>query len=345
MKREFFGMTDVLKQMKNTVKIVGTLKSKNLQYDKDNNQVDVIRGNVVVEVKKGDKVNNIFVNVYTKAITNSGKKNGYYKGFQTIIDEYKDADTYNEAADRISVVGNISYNVYMDSNGTLRQSNRIRADRFHRINDEKNNDEEVHDVAVGTTGVIVLGYKDVLDQDGVPTGETLIKAINVGYNGRINKLVNLQVKSDLGMQEFAPEQTPIEISFNINNYVVVEKKPKKTSSFGNFVDVATNNSFTSNLEVTGGVHIAYDFTEDQLKEGAKSLRLMVEEAKKNTPENKTKSFVNHDSGFNNYLDNHKKAAPKQAPKPQPKPESKPENSLNPFDDNDTISDDDFPDSF
>ena len=124
---------DALKQMVNGVKVVGKLKTKNLQYDEDDKGVALIRGNVVVEVKNGDKLNNIYLNVYTKAQTNSGKDNGFYKGFQTVLEDYKDADTYGDDADIISVVGDISFNVYTDANDNLRQNNRIRANRFHRL--------------------------------------------------------------------------------------------------------------------------------------------------------------------------------------------------------------------
>jgi len=57
---------DALKQMINGVKVVGKLKTKNLKYDEDNKGIAIIRGNVVVEVKNGDKLNNIYLNVYTK---------------------------------------------------------------------------------------------------------------------------------------------------------------------------------------------------------------------------------------------------------------------------------------
>ena len=38
---------DALKQMVNGVKVVGKLKTKNLQYDEDDKGVSIIRGNVV----------------------------------------------------------------------------------------------------------------------------------------------------------------------------------------------------------------------------------------------------------------------------------------------------------
>lgn len=342
-------MVEVMKQMVNGIQVVGKLKTKDLEYIKDDNGVDVIRGNVVVEVTKGDKINNIRLNVYTKAQTNAGKPNGFYKGFQTVESDYKDIDTYGrENADRVLVNGDISYNVYLDSNDNLRQNNRLRANRFTRVNDDP---EHKEDEATGTVGVIVLGYKDQTDKDGVETGETLVKAINIGYNGRVNKLVDLQVASSMNMPDYVPEQTVFEISFDINNYVEVKKSTSESKGFGDFKNVAVKNSFTSNLEITGGSATAevasYDFTEDQLKEAAKSLRLQVEEAKNNSASKRTENYVKHDAGFNNALDNIKKQSkPTQTKKPvEPKSEKKTENSTNPFDNNDAISGDDFPDAW
>ena len=335
---------DALKQMVNGVKVVGKLKTKNLQYDEDDKGVSLIRGNVIVEVKNGDKLNNIYLNVYTKAQTNSGKDNGFYKGFQTVLEDYKDADTYGDDADIISVVGDISFNVYTDANDNLRQNNRIRANRFHRLG----HDDKIVQEATGTVGVIIMGYKDIMDEDGVPTGEQKVKALSILYGGKSSTLVGLQVNSDIQMPEYVSVGTPCEISFDINNYVVVKKQKEQTNGFGNFKDVTTHNSFTSNLEITGGQPSNYEFTDEQLQEAVKNLRSQIEEAKNNTSSKRAENFVKHDKGFNNFLDNAKPKNKKPAatPKPEAKPEAKPakkepvktDNANNPFENN-TIEDD------
>lgn len=339
---------DALKQMVNGVKVVGKLKTKNLQYDEDDKGVALIRGNVVVEVKNGDKLNNIYLNVYTKAKTNSGKDNGFYKGFQTVLEDYKDADTYGDDADIISVVGDISFNVYTDANDNLRQNNRIRANRFHRLG----HDNKIVQEATGTVGVIIMGYKDIMDEDGVPTGEQKVKALSILYGGKSSTLVGLQVNSDVQMADYVPVGTPCEISFDINNYVVVKKQKEQTNGFGNFKDVTNHNSFTSNLEITGGQPSNYEFTDEQLQEAVKNLRSQIEEAKNNTSSKRAENFVKHDKGFNNFLDNAKPKNKKPAttPKSEAKPakkepesvkkqESKTENAGNPFDGNNTVEDD------
>ena len=332
---------DALKQMVNGVKVVGKLKTKNLQYDEDDKGVSLIRGNVIVEVKNGDKLNNIYLNVYTKAQTNSGKDNGFYKGFQTVLEDYKDADTYGDDADIISVVGDISFNVYTDANDNLRQNNRIRANRFHRLG----HDDKIVQEATGTVGVIIMGYKDIMDEDGVPTGEQKVKALSILYGGKSSTLVGLQVNSDIQMPEYVSVGTPCEISFDINNYVVVKKQKEQTNGFGNFKDVTTHNSFTSNLEITGGQPSNYEFTDEQLQEAVKNLRSQIEEAKNNTSSKRAENFVKHDKGFNNFLDN---AKPKnKKPATTSKPEAKPakkepakiNNADNPFKGNNTIEDD------
>lgn len=337
---------DALKQMANGVKVVGKLKTKNLQYDEDDKGVALIRGNVVVEVKNGDKLNNIYLSVYTKAKTNSGKDNGFYKGFQTVLEDYKDADTYGDDADIISVVGDISFNVYTDASDNLRQNNRIRANRFHRLG----HDDKIVQEATGTVGVIIMGYKDIMDEDGVPTGEQKVKALSILYGGKSSTLVGLQVNSDVQMADYVPVGTPCEISFDINNYVVVKKQKEQTNGFGNFKDVTTHNSFTSNLEITGGQPSNYEFTDEQLEEAVKNLRSQIEEAKNNTSSKRAENFVKHDKGFNNFLDNAKPKNKKSAstPKPETKPEAKPakkepaktDNADNPFKGNNTIEDDD-----
>ena len=332
---------DALKQMVSGEKVVGKVKTKNLQYDEDDKGVALIRGNVVVEVKNGDKLNNIYLNVYTKAQTNSGKDNGFYKGFQTVLEDYKDADTYGDDADIISVIGDISFNVYTDANDNLRQNNRIRANRFHRLG----HDDKIVQEATGTVGVIIMGYKDIMDEDGVPTGEQKVKALSILYGGKSSTLVGLQVNSDIQMPEYVSVGTPCEISFDINNYVVVKKQKEQTNGFGNFKDVTTHNSFTSNLEITGGQPSNYEFTDEQLQEAVKNLRSQIEEAKNNTSSKRAENFVKHDKGFNNFLDN---AKPKnKKPATTSKPEAKPakkepakiNNADNPFKGNNTIEDD------
>ena len=141
-----------------------------------------------------------------------------------------------------------------------------------------------------------------------------------------------------------------EISFDINNYVVVKKQKEQTNGFGNFKDVTTHNSFTSNLEITGGQPSNYEFTDEQLQEAVKNLRSQIEEAKNNTSSKRAENFVKHDKGFNNFLDNtkSKNKKPASTPKPEAKSEAKSEkkepaktdNADNPFEKT-IVNDDDF----
>ena len=184
-----------------------------------------------------------------------------------------------------------------------------------------------------------------MDEDGVPTGEQKVKALSILYGGKSSTLVGLQVNSDIQMPEYVSVGTPCEISFDINNYVVVKKQKEQTNGFGNFKDVTTHNSFTSNLEITGGQPSNYEFTDEQLQEAVKNLRSQIEEAKNNTSSKRAENFVKHDKGFNNFLDN---AKPKnKKPATTSKPEAKPakkepakiNNADNPFKGNNTIEDD------
>ena len=189
-----------------------------------------------------------------------------------------------------------------------------------------------------------------MDEDGVPTGEQKVKALSILYGGKSSTLVGLQVNSDIQMPEYVSVGTPCEISFDINNYVVVKKQKEQTNGFGNFKDVTTHNSFTSNLEITGGQPSNYEFTDEQLQEAVKNLRSQIEEAKNNTSSKRAENFVKHDKGFNNFLDNKKSKnkKPVSTSKPEAKSEAKSakkepaktDNADNPFEKT-IVNDDDF----
>jgi len=260
----------------NAITVIGTLKTKELELATDRQGETIIKGRVTVEVKQGDKVNNLTLNVYNKRITKSGSVNPFFEGLVTVRNDYKALDDLQdgETADRVRVTGENSYNVY-ESNGSLRESNRLRASRFTRVGND------VEDSAQGEVDAVILGYvtEEINDEE---TGKLLVNAFTVGYGGRVNKLVNLKVPASLGMDDYFDENSTGRLSYDLLNYVVVKETPADESEgFGDFHSVVQSNSYVNELLITGGKNVpdGTEYEEDQIAEALKSLRAQKEEAK------------------------------------------------------------------
>lgn len=233
---------------KNGVTVAGTLKSKHFKYGTNKNGVPTINGNIVIEFKNGDKINNVRMDAYVAQFTSTGKQNSFYQGMDTVAKTFKDSDTYGAEAYKVVADGDISFNAYKGSNGVVRQSNRVRVSTISQLPADNT---EIQEGAFGQVTAYVAGYQEETDSEGVQTDMLDVEAYYVGYQGRVNKFIDLKVPSAMGMQNAVPEGSKLDLSFMINQYAVV-KQQQSQGGFGTFHQVVDTTSWTRNLEIVGG---------------------------------------------------------------------------------------------
>lgn len=280
-----------LPELANSVKVVGTLKEVNLEIkpNKKDPSVKQIMGDIVVTVVDGQRINEHRVNLFAKE---TGK---LFKGYKTIKDTYKSSDLVgSENADRVSVVGSISGNDYMNSEGELISTNRIRGLFVNRVEqkDIAKDPSLATDSAVAQVELVVTGFTEVLGQDDVPTGELYIKGFTVGYNNSIVELKKMVIGEDLAeaVRSMYPENSTGKLNFKMNNYVeVVERKKENfdVPGFGIQVDIGgTFDRYVNELRLIGGVPPYYDereYTEENIKLAKQTRALHLEEIKNAVP--------------------------------------------------------------
>ena len=273
-----------LKELKgNQLSVNGTLAEKNLELTKDRNGNEIIKGFIRVQVKENDKVNSITFNVYNRKLTKAGNVNKLYAGLVTVLNEYKSLDEVNgdeSQADRVNVIGDLSYDVYSADGENVKESNRFRAVRCHRVNGQNTKDE-----SYGSIQMVVENYDEDLDREGNPTGYTKVKGFTVGFGGRVGKVMDLKVSNDMGaeMQGMFPEGTTGTLFYRVANYVVVKEQAVNNTSagFGEIHAVVKSNSYVRHLEIVGGQPLENDelaLTEAQIQEAHEALRQQRVEA-------------------------------------------------------------------
>lgn len=297
-----------LKELKgNALTVVGTLAETSLELGTDKNNNEIIKGSIRVQVKQDDKVNVITMNVYNRKFTKKGTENKLYAGIKKVMEEYvslQDTNGDEEKADRVSVNGDLSYNVYSPDGQAVNESNRFRATTLHRVNDKK----DLEDGAFGQIPAVIESYEEELDSEDSPTGLYKVKALTVGYNGRVGRIMDLRVKDDLigDMQGFFPEGSTGMLYYNILNYVVVKKQNVDNDgggSFGQIHEVVQTNSYIRQLLVTGGKPLDnsdLDLSEEQIQKAHEELRKQRTEAiSRSNSQTSTPAQSNARSGFGN----------------------------------------------
>lgn len=283
-----------LKALKQEVNIIGRVHTIDLIEDEDKNGNERIRGyvSILVKEKLKDEVREhvIRVNVYSRKFTNAGKESGLYKGYKTVLDEYKSiAETGSEKeADLVHVNGSISLNEYITEDGKHIQDNRISGRFFNRITPEKAK-ELKGPKATAVVEMVVDKFKDELDSEGLPTGNVIVKGYTVDFFGDLREnskpIIPIEAWVKEGMadklQELYEEGSTGKLTLKINNYAKeveeddINEIEDDMGSFGEAEDLSdVAKSFVNNLEIIGG-RAPYDngkaYTEEQ-KEEAKQWR-------------------------------------------------------------------------
>lgn len=260
-------MTNIKQFDNNSFQIVGWVKSKDINYSTAKDGGRVIRGNITMEVpitqQDGSiQLNNIRVNVYQSQIFKSGKPNPFYEGFDTVLKEYVAKDEDSENATYARVNGDISWNVYTNNNGQTVETNRLSARNMSRV--DPNN---VKPKAIGTLDVYVSDYKEHLEH-GEFDNTYDVKGFYIGYNGRVNKLVDFVAPEIMYSKDLRGTWT---IGYRINNYAVIDEKQEDADGFG-FVEEVRASSYVNNMQIVGAQSNRIQVEEEQAQEAINEIR-------------------------------------------------------------------------
>lgn len=272
-----------LRQLQNSVEIIGTLKSKNLEPKVSKKGKPYMSGDLTVVTVDGDKINEHRVKIF---IMESSK---LYKGIETVRSEYKSVEEVGpEAADRIRVTGEMTLNEYYNRDGKLVQFNEIKGVFFNRLEDD------TPDRAIASIETVIEEFTDKLDSEGLPTGEKTVKGFTVAWGNNVVELRNAVVKDQLAeamMELYQPFSTG-RLSFKLNNYV--EKVEQEAVAnvqhgFGSTATVEPNviNNFTNNIEIIGGdipFFGSKEYTHEEIEEAHKVRQLALQTLEAPAPE-------------------------------------------------------------
>lgn len=272
-----------LRELTNTVEIVGTLKSKDLQVKLSKAGNTYMSGSLVILSKFDGKLQEQKVKVF---IMESSK---LFKGIETVKNEYKTIDQDGaQAADRIRVTGELTLNEYYNSQGNLVSFNEVKGVFFNRL--DASNDQP--DKAIASIETVVEGFEPIL-KDQLPTGEYAVKGFTVAWGNTVVELRKAVIGESLAesfMNLYQPGSTG-RLTFKLNNYVVTEKKEEQqapTHGFGSTETIETVvNDYVNNLEIIGGdmpFFGAKEYTPEEIQTAKQVYALALQELQQPAPE-------------------------------------------------------------
>ena len=143
-------MINELRQCRNQLTIVGTLKSKKVQEGVNSSGVKSISIDLTIQSEENDKIHANTVRLFSM----EGSK--LYKAHKTVASEYKSIEEVGEdMADRIKVTGSLEVDEYVSKqDGELKSINKLKGIFVSRVSAE--DEDEVGVVAE----VVVAGYSD-----------------------------------------------------------------------------------------------------------------------------------------------------------------------------------------
>jgi hypothetical protein len=197
-----------LKEGFNKATVVGTLVEKNLEetsYTKqDGTKVEQIKGSISIRTGEHEVHQ---VRLQTNKFTNAGKENGFFKGYQTIKNEYISvadvADNPELVATQLKVDGKITTNEYYGQDGQLKQYQQIEGTFVNRLTDK----DDATPRAVYETEVFVAKTRPEM-KDGEETGRALVDAYIPTYSGIVPyKFAVIEQGADFFLSEVKKGQT------------------------------------------------------------------------------------------------------------------------------------------
>ena len=261
-----------MKQSVNNAVVVGLLKSKEVRYGQNKNG-DYISLKLTIESKLADdKVNVQKVECFAAATSK------LYKGFQTVVNEYKTIDENGrENADRIKVTGSISLNEYVGNDGEFKSFPKINGIFVNRLDEGNVNPDECGVVLE----CVVDNVIDEIGKEGLPSGRLSVKILTVGYKDRISEFEDVKVGSDLAPQfkKLFPVGTTAKFSIALYNYAEIDETQQAQESavpgfgqtFSN-IDTTIRNFVNEKVIIGGDMPIVLGAYSKEDIENMKKLR-------------------------------------------------------------------------
>lgn len=324
-----------LRELINEVEITGTLKKKELEAKTSKSGKDMIQGKLTIEVKDGDRVNNIRVEVLVMKLKKDGNISKMYTSMETVMAEYKAKTDFPDEADRVRITGSLGINEYYGQEGNLISFNQVRGKFYNRLEAG----DQTPDKALATIDLVVENFVDKVDSEGLVTGELNVEAFTVGYGSQVIPIKNLILSEDLAADFsglYAPGSTG-KLTFKINNYATVvasETQVVPQHGFGSAASVESNvvSEYTNNFEIIGG-DLPYagskEYNEDEISTAQKVRALALQEMQQNSSANDTPQQNTKPSGFGSAKGTPPAAKTKETPKTI---EGEPEVKEDPFGD-------------
>lgn len=276
-----------LRQLENSVEIIGTLKSKELEVKTSKKGNKFMSGNLVLVCKIGDKIHEHKVKIFIM------EKAKNFKGIETVKNEYKTIEANGlENADRIKVTGELTLNEYYDQGGNLKQFNEVKGLFFTRLEGEE---AAQPDKALASIETVVEGFTPVM-KDNLPTGDYAVKGFTVAWGNEVVEFKKAVIGTELAqafMNLYQPGQTG-RLTFALNNYVLVEERvevvPTAVShGFGSTEKVEGNaaKKYVNNIEIIGGdlpFMAPKEYTTEEIQTAKQVRALKLQELQQPAPE-------------------------------------------------------------
>lgn len=170
----------VLREAENIVEIEGIVAEIRIEesdFKKDGKTVEVIKGEIDIQVKEDVHTVSVFANKVNK----EGKESGLYKGIQTMKNEFKSVAEYKEDADKVRIeTGKLGLNEYVGQDGLLKSYPQISANFINRLKAT----DTFEPKAKFTLEMCVAGVSEE-KKNGEETGRAILKGYVSGYEGRV----------------------------------------------------------------------------------------------------------------------------------------------------------------
>lgn len=276
-----------LQQTKNMVKVIGTLKNKEIKLavTKGDNPRPYIGGNIIVEVKNEYGIQNLRVDFFNFQHTNNGDESKIYSQLLKVNNEYNIGEVIEVSA---SIEPNVYYNKKSDD---VVDSTNLKGFWVKRL------DSEIQTARAEFEGVITNPQPQ---QDGT----LIFDLIGFTYNTKpIKQTIKVpEDKVAIFKKGYKPNQTAV-IKFEILKGVAVEIEEEMESEdlFGDSFSMGTVTKYLNENILTGGLAPSKS-TQLNINEVQQALNMKVMEIESILNEGRAKnsSANTQNSGFEGF---------------------------------------------
>ncbi|WP_425203757.1 hypothetical protein [Priestia megaterium] len=279
-----------IRQAENVVEITGVLAENRLERIKNNQNVNVITGEL--DIKTGE--NEIqTVRIYSAETKKDGSPSAAYTGFQTVMEQYKSLqEVSEEEADKIEIrSGQLGLNEYIGQDDKLKSRPQISTFFVSRVK----NGVELTPKAEVTVEAYIQAISTEKDRENEETGRLKLKVIIPIHGGKVIPFEFIAPAGDIAdhIDENWEVGQTVTIYADIINKVEVKEIEQKVSFGKPKIKTVTNS--TREYIITGGSD-PYDeespktYTSEIIKKALAEREVQIQEMmeKKNSKNEKPK---------------------------------------------------------